>query len=630
MLRWINGFVPKAAMNPKEERRAYLAGISIRTSLLLGFGAMSGVMLLATSIAFFSTARVSESIRIILDERLPVMSQTLRVARATDALAATGIQLASVKTDVDRRNAFQRLDTAVNSLEQALVSLADTTTGADDVRNLANELIENLHVLTDMADQRIYLEQKHQDKRELLLSNLQGFKQHLTYRVRILEGDSDVIWRLLSRPSPPMERVVELMKNSSQQIPVSRFYTEVEIIAGRAMAAIQDSKLTTLALSQQILEIAFRDATITYSNLPPGIVAELGNLFTDLQEIVKGRNGLLMLREQELKLQNDSQHMIDENQRITALVDSAISDLVGLGFDTISQAGQATDEMRHWYMLLLTIATGFGLLVIAALMHFHVMRHVICRLSWLSEAMQQIAAGRLDTSLPPVGNDELGRLGFAVRQFQKTAADADRRESDLLISKQMVERAKSELEQKAMELESANDKLEKLSETDFLTGLANRRRFDQVLQTEWSRARRANHPLSLIMMDVDHFKKFNDRYGHQAGDVCLKNLASVLMGNLYRAGDLMARYGGEEFCVISAYTDSAAAQALAEKIRREVKALGLIHEDSEFGVVTISLGIAVVIPDHTKSPEELIRAADAALYEAKACGRNCVRTSAQI
>jgi len=607
-----------------------LPEISIRNSLLLGFGAMSGVMLLATFIAFFSTARVSQSIRVILDERLPVMSQTLRVARATDALAATGISLASVNTDTDRRTAFQRFDRAVDSLQQSLDCLSDITTEADVVRVLGNQLIENLQILTNKADQRIALEQKYHKNRELLLSNLQGLKQHLTYRVRIIEGDSDVIGRLLSRPSPPMKRVVGMMKDFSHQMPVARFYTDVEIIAGRAMAAMQDSELTTLAVSREILKIAFRDATISFNKLLPDIAIELSYLFTELQEIVTGEEGLLILREQALKLQHESQHVIDENQRITALVNVAISDLVSLGFDKMTKAGRSTEEMRHKYMLILIVLTVLGLLVIAALMHFHVIRHVISRLSWLSEAMQQVAAGKLDTSLPPVGNDELGRLGFAVRQFQKTAAEADRRETDLLISKDMVEKARVEVEKKAHELETLNKKLEELAVTDFLTGLATRRRFDEVLHTEWFRARRAKQPLSVIMMDVDNFKKYNDRYGHQEGDVCLKKVASVLKGNLYRASDLMARYGGEEFCVISAYTDLTAAQDLAEKIRREVQALGLIHEDSEFGVVTISLGVAVVTPDHIKSSDDLVRAADVALYESKASGRNCVRTASQI
>ena len=188
-----------------------------------------------------------------------------------------------------------------------------------------------------------------------------------------------------------------------------------------------------------------------------------------------------------------------------------------------------------------------------------------------------------------------------------------------------LERARTDLEQKACELELANNRLEKLSITDFLTGLANRRRFDEVLGLEWARAGRVGEPLALIMIDIDHFKKFNDRYGHQAGDECLKKVAFVLKGNLGRAGDLVARYGGEEFGVISAYTDHSRAQVLAEKIRRSVEDLALVHEDSTLGIVTISLGIAVDSPEKAQSADDLVRAADTALYEAKTSGRNCIK-----
>ena len=173
----------------------------------------------------------------------------------------------------------------------------------------------------------------------------------------------------------------------------------------------------------------------------------------------------------------------------------------------------------------------------------------------------------------------------------------------------------------------ANRKLEELSVTDFLTGLANRRRFDEVLGVEWSRALRTNQPLALIMIDVDHFKNFNDRYGHQAGDECLRRIASALKANTGRAGDLIARYGGEEFCIISAYTDVPGAEALAERIRQAVMSLTMRSDVSPFGVVTISLGVAVGSRGSAQSALDLVHKADVALYEAKAGGRNCTRVA---
>lgn len=625
MSLWTSRSDPTEPVRKRWDPRSSLAGMGIRTSLLLGFGAMCTVMVVATSTALFSTAKVSESIGAILDERLPATVQTLGVARATDALAATGVPLASVTTDKGRRMAYQRVDNALGALRQSLSGLAATTTGTDEVRRLADELTENLRRLRTMVDQRIELVRARETGRERLLSNLQMFQRHLNYRVRILESDSEIIDQLLSRPSPPMARAIEIARRSAQFMPVSRFHTEVETVTGRVLAATQDPTLTALELSRQVLSTALGEAHITFGKLPPSIRAEVAKPFAELRDIVLAEDGLVALRERELTLLNESQSLIDENHRVTRLVDVATSDLVRSGLDVMAQAGTSAKETQRRYLFILVAVTSLGLLGIAVLMYFHVIRNVIVRLSWLSEAMQDVAGGRLDTPLPPAGDDELGRLGFAVRQFQKTTIDAGWRESELRAGNQKLEKTRLELEQKACELEAANGKLAELSASDFLTGLANRRRFDEVLGHEWARARRNGQPLALLMIDVDHFKRFNDRYGHQAGDECLRRVASTLRENVGRAGDLVARYGGEEFAIVSPDTVLAGAQTLAEKIRQSVEALGLVHEDATLGIVTVSIGIAAVIPDAGMSAADLVRAADTALYEAKGSGRNCLK-----
>jgi len=607
-----------------QEQHVSFAGLSIRASLLLGFGAMIAVMMLATTIAIISSARISQSLSVILDQRLPATVQILRVARAMDALVATGVQLASINTDSDRQNSFSRVDNSIDALQR---SLSGISSGTAEIRHLASELTQNLHKLRNLANQRIDIEQKKLSTREQLLSNLQAFQQQLIYRVRILEGDNDVIGLLLSRPSPPMDQIAEMALRSAHLTPASRFYTEIETIAGRTLVAIQDPALTRLAISRQVLQTAIDNAELTFKKVPTDIAASLTDPFSELKQIVLAEHGLLAMRERELTLTIESQQLIGENHRISVLVDASTTALVNGGLDEINKAGLSANETRQRYMLILLIATGLGLAGIVILIRFHVFHNVILRLSALSEAMRFVAAGKLDTPMPPTGDDELGRLGFAVHQFQKTAIEADRRETDLRISNENVEQARSELEQKAAELEHVNRKLKELSITDFLTGLANRRRFDEALDTEWTRAMRIGQPLTLIMIDVDHFKKYNDRYGHQAGDECLRKLASVLIDNLCRTSDVVARYGGEEFSVISAYTDLVAAQQLAQRIRLAVESLALTHEDSTFGIVTISLGIAVTIPDQEHSTDDLIRAADQALYDAKASGRNCIKTA---
>lgn len=183
-------------------------------------------------------------------------------------------------------------------------------------------------------------------------------------------------------------------------------------------------------------------------------------------------------------------------------------------------------------------------------------------------------------------------------------------------------RLENRVTQRTKELEIANQKLEALSITDGLTGIANRRRFDEVLAFEWERAQRQNQTLALSLLDVDWFKKYNDCYGHQMGDECLKQVATILKENVARTGDLVARYGGEEFVFIAPATDGDTALRLARKICSAFEQLGLPHELSDFAFVSVSIGVAVIVPTEDLQPKDLIQIADEALYLAKKQGRN--------
>jgi diguanylate cyclase (GGDEF)-like protein/PAS domain S-box-containing protein len=175
------------------------------------------------------------------------------------------------------------------------------------------------------------------------------------------------------------------------------------------------------------------------------------------------------------------------------------------------------------------------------------------------------------------------------------------------------------------EQKSLEEKLERLSYLDGLTGVANRRQFDINLDLEWRRMGRLDKSLSLIMCDIDFFKAYNDTYGHQAGDKCLKAVGNVLKGSAKRAGDLVARYGGEEFTILLPMTDSEKAFIIAEKIQRDINSLKVPHKKSEVSdVVTLSFGIATLFPQTSKSPNDLVELADKALYRAKHEGRNKV------
>ena len=174
-------------------------------------------------------------------------------------------------------------------------------------------------------------------------------------------------------------------------------------------------------------------------------------------------------------------------------------------------------------------------------------------------------------------------------------------------------------------LEESNRKLEQLSISDELTGTANRRHFNTTLDREWNSAARNHYPLSLIFLDIDFFKSYNDNYGHQAGDKCLQQIGETLNRNIRRANDLPARYGGEEFVILLPHTECNEAVSLAETIRRQIELLHIRHSFSEIADhITISLGVACVVPTPKTDSSQLLAQADAALYKAKEQGRNRV------
>jgi diguanylate cyclase (GGDEF)-like protein len=176
------------------------------------------------------------------------------------------------------------------------------------------------------------------------------------------------------------------------------------------------------------------------------------------------------------------------------------------------------------------------------------------------------------------------------------------------------------------ELDAANRRLAELSETDALTGIANRRLFDRRLAEEWLRALRHGLPLALLMVDVDFFKRYNDRHGHTAGDACLQRVAALLAGCARRADELLARYGGEEFVLLLPHCAPDDACVQAERCREVVDAAAIPHDDSPLGrAVTLSIGVATIpLGADEADPQHLVRLADAALYRAKREGRNRV------
>jgi diguanylate cyclase (GGDEF)-like protein len=232
----------------------------------------------------------------------------------------------------------------------------------------------------------------------------------------------------------------------------------------------------------------------------------------------------------------------------------------------------------------------------------------------LENLTRAFAAGAMDYCHKPIKKVELlARINSALA-FKR---EADRRKAREL-----------ELLEMTSKLASANKRLRLISSQDGLTQLANRRLFDETLTQEWRRAIRQENPLTIIMIDIDYFKLFNDTYGHLAGDDCLKRVAAALNSRLRRAGDLLARYGGEEFVMLLPNTDRAGARLLAEDLRDSVEQMLIPHEQSNTApVVTVSLGGASMLPRTDLPSRALIQAADEALYQSKENGRNQVTWS---
>jgi diguanylate cyclase (GGDEF)-like protein len=182
----------------------------------------------------------------------------------------------------------------------------------------------------------------------------------------------------------------------------------------------------------------------------------------------------------------------------------------------------------------------------------------------------------------------------------------------------------AQLTEREHDLVATNDRLTVMASIDMLSGLANRRGFQSRLDFEWLKARQYGSELSLLMIDVDHFKLFNDTYGHPEGDVCLSRLGETLAAIAAETRGFAGRYGGEEFCLLLPNTDSSRALEIGEMVRAAVKNLAMPHCTSSYEAVTVSVGVACTKPNDTQQPGDLIEAADAALYAAKHRGRNAV------
>ena len=286
------------------------------------------------------------------------------------------------------------------------------------------------------------------------------------------------------------------------------------------------------------------------------------------------------------------------------------------------------DELQviaTWFVFAISIATVLALALASSIaVPIRQLSQAVSKLDPKSGGDSFAAPRQSPSELLPVFQhlQESGnRLRRSYRELESAFESGERLRTEL---NHVLASREREIEERTKELREANVELERLNAVDSLTGLSNRRRLSEFLPQVWSSARREKAPVSVLVIDVDHFKAFNDRYGHLAGDDCLRSIAKALATAARRPLDLVARFGGEEFVVLLFDTLLSGALDVAEEVRRSIEELKIPHEGCARGVVTVSIGVYSMTPGRATDPKRLIATADSALYAAKEHNRNCI------
>ncbi|ALG67013.1 diguanylate cyclase domain-containing protein [Beggiatoa leptomitoformis] len=311
----------------------------------------------------------------------------------------------------------------------------------------------------------------------------------------------------------------------------------------------------------------------------------------------------------------------------TILIVDDVPANVGVLFDFLSSNGFEVLVARNGESALQIIETARPHLILLDIMMPGIDGFETCRRIKANKTTNEIPVifmTALTDIVDKVKGFKLGAVDYVTKPFHQEEVLA-RVSTHLKIHYLQTELQdkNKELQEKEAALQKANKELADLVSQDGLTQIANRRRFDEYLQLQWAQMLRVNYPLTLMMCDVDFFKNYNDEYGHQAGDECLKQIATALTQCVKRSVDLVARYGGEEFALILPNTNQEGAMRIAEMIHQAIAQRQITHKKSKIAnFITLSIGISSVIPTTENNPHLLISVADKALYRAKEQGRN--------
>ncbi len=280
---------------------------------------------------------------------------------------------------------------------------------------------------------------------------------------------------------------------------------------------------------------------------------------------------------------------------------------------TVIERNNILSEMNR--TTLAALQTILALSAVFIIYAFVLSHQIVNPILEMNRSAKKLSAGQYEEVKGAHRRDELGQLTESFNDMGKQLTE-------------MVNNLEEEVENRTAELEEKNAILSTLSYVDELAQIPNRRKFDEFFRQTLELSSRGKRPIGLMMLDIDNFKKFNDLYGHVAGDDCIRAVGNVLRESVHRASDLAARYGGEEFVVVLQETSQEGARAIAESLRTGIRQLNIRHEDSDWGFVTVSIGVVFGVAGIHQPASEIVNQADEALYQAKNSGRNAIVFSA--
>lgn len=590
--------------------------VGIKAGLRLAFAAVACVAAATAILAFVALTRAGDTIERIVGDRLPLALETMHLGRLADALAATAGPLVAAASDEARDQQRARIDSGVAELKRSLNRLNDmgAQNAAARIAPVTEQLAANLLLLDALARERAALLERKAAARRSLLMNLQAFQSLLAYRFRMLEGDMAVLNHQMTENQADTPSWRRRFAAAADMVPAAKLYADIEAINGRLLAAGEEPTAADVDVAVAAVRLKLSDADHAFMRLEQTTAFAVADPLDALHRLAFGRDGLPALRAREIAIIDDSRRLLDDNAQISQSVNRAVTALVEESRAGVHQAAAEAAETRTASLSALLIGVIAMLAGVAVLMRYYVGGYLIRRLSWLSEGMQSIAASKYGAALPPEGSDELGRLAQALRKFRDMAVSGERREAEL--------RAANFKANNALEaLEAAQQDLIRQARTDFLTGVANRQHFMESAERVWLRAQRDGAPISILMIDIDHFKRVNDTYGHLVGDEALRLFAEICRETL-RPCDLFGRLGGEEFSAVLPLADLAGAREAAERLRAAAAAAVEIVVGGARVRITVSIGVAQSTGDDRL--DDAIARADAALYAAKLGGRNQV------